>query len=95
MVLIANERKVMSKGHDKVLDILHYLLFDDTLIYINSVTLANLFNIDKVKQIFILKHLHSAPSFCWVINGMDEIIRNVALMSMSVLFYQLLHFSYG
>ena len=48
VILITNKSKITPKGHDELFDIFHNLLFHHSLVYINSLTLSNLFYIDKV-----------------------------------------------
>ena len=58
MILIANKCKIISKGHNEVLYVLNNLLFDNFLVYILFVALANFFRVDKFQCIRIFKHHH-------------------------------------
>lgn len=59
MILIADKRKVMTKSHNEFLDIMDYLFFHNTFIYILIISNADFLYIYKIKNIRILEHIYS------------------------------------
>ena len=57
MILVSDERKITTEGHYEFLDIVDYLLFHNSLIDICKISYADFLSIDKVKKVFILKHV--------------------------------------
>ena len=62
MILVSDKSKIISKSHDKLLDVLNYLLFNYTFVSVNAISLSDFLNINKIKQIFIFKHHNSFSS---------------------------------
>lgn len=54
--LITNKSETFSECHNKVLDIIDNILFNDPFVYI-FITHSELFYIDEIKQVFIFEHL--------------------------------------
>ena len=94
MVLVANESKVLTKGHDKVLDVMYDILLHDSLIHILDVSFSQFFHIDEVKHVRILKHHHCFASILWCRDGAIEIIRQCLLVLICLRLNELLQCSH-
>lgn len=57
VILIAYKCEIMAKSHDKLLDIMNNTLFNNTFVYILRIAYTYLLRIDKIKEIFIFKHI--------------------------------------
>ena len=73
MILIADKSKITTEGHDEFLDIVDYLLFNNTLVYICNVTNSNFLCIDEIEQIFILEHVDSLDGIAIVLDGCAKV----------------------
>ena len=83
--LISHKSKTFTKCHDEVLDIIHNILFNDTLVYF-LITHTELLNIDEIEQIFIFKHLYSTKCLFIVWHGSDKVVWQRSLMMVEILF---------
>ena len=73
MILVANEREVLTKCHDEVLHII-----DDALLYqflvLVLISYKQLFRVDIVQQILVLEHHNGGISLQLVWNSFLEIV---------------------
>lgn len=73
VILIAYKCEIMTKSHDELLDIMDNAFFNDTFVYIRRIAYANLLCIDKIKEIFIFKHVKRSDGILRIMNCSTEI----------------------
>jgi hypothetical protein len=84
-VLFADKTKVGAEGHYKLLDILHNLLFYLALVNIGDITLSDLFHIDEVEQVIVLKHHYGFAGEGRIGYGAGKIVGKSVLIFKGVL----------
>ena len=73
MILVADKGKIPPECHDEFLDIMDYLLLDNSLIHVLNVTNPDFFSIDEIKQILILEHIESLDGIAAVLDCHTEV----------------------